>query len=127
MNRCNDAGRRFREAEAELCKDDCSTCSAARHRVLRRELGDALLRILPILPEAQLQLDQLLETDVPLGVLTDIISYMIDLDVSSKQLLLGEVDVRRRAELLLQHLSEAAADLAARVTSACFPPEFSTN
>jgi Lon protease-like protein len=120
-------GRRFREAEAQWCKDICSTCSAARHRALRDELGKALLRILPILPEAQLQLDQLLETDVPLGVLTDVISYMIDLDVSSKQLLLGEVDVRRRAELLLRHLSEAAADLAARATSACFPPEFSTN
>ena len=120
-------GRRFREAEAEWCEDDCSTCSPARHRVLRRELGKSLLRILPILPDAQLQLDQLLETDVSLGVLTDVISYMINIDVSSKQLLLGEVDVRRRAELLLQHLSEAAAEMAVHMASTCFPPEFSTN
>ena len=66
-----------------------------------------------MLPEAQEQLDQLLGSDVPLGVLTDVISYMLDIDLAHKQSLLTEVDVYRRTELLLAHLSEATAELAA--------------
>ena len=39
------------------------------------------MKILPMLPEAQEQLDQLLGSDVPLGILTDVIGYMLDIDV----------------------------------------------
>jgi uncharacterized protein len=120
-------GRLFREAEAQLCEDDFSTIVATQEHTLRRQLIKSLLRVLPILPEAQVQLDQLLESDIPLGVLTDVIGYMIDIDQSSKQLLLGEVDVRRRAELLLHFLAELSADLAARVATVSFAPEFSNN
>ena len=64
-----------------------------------------------MLPEAQEQLDQLLGNDVPLGVLTDVISYMLDIDPTRKQSLLSEVDVYRRAELLLAepNLSQAVS------------------
>ena len=105
--------RPFREAEVELCEDQYPACSAARRKDLQRKLHDALLTVLPMLPEAQEQLDQLLGNDVPLGVLTDVISYMLDIDLARKQSLLTELDVYRRAELLLAHLSDAAAELAA--------------
>lgn len=119
--------RRFRESEAILHEDDFSTISSQQEGALRRKLCNALLPVLPILPEAQLQLDQLLETDIPLGVLTDVISYMIDIDTPNKQLLLSEVNVRRRAELLLHKLSELAAELSSCVASNSFPPAFSNN
>ena len=54
-----------------------------------------------MLPEAQEQLDQLLGNDVPLGMLTDVISYMLDIDLAQQLSLLTEMDVYRRAELLL--------------------------
>ena len=96
-------------------------------RLCSRGSATRLLRVLPMLPEAQEQLDQLLGSDVPLGVLTDVIGYMLDIDLARKQSLLAEMDVCRRAELLLAHLSEAAAESAAGRAAVCFPPEFSTN
>jgi Lon protease-like protein len=81
-----------------------------------------------MLPEACEQLDQLLGNDVPLGILADVISYMLDMDMAKKQLLLAETDVHRRAELLLAQLSMASADLEPVGTASLgFPPKFSLN
>ena len=117
----------FREAQVELCEDQYPACPVARQKALQRKLHEALLRVLPLLPEAQEQLDQLLGSDVPLGVLTDVIGYMLDIGLARKQSLLTELNVYRRAELLLAHLSEAAAEQAASRAAICFPPEFSVN
>jgi uncharacterized protein len=123
-----DSGHRFREAQVELCADRYRACPLAHQKTLQQKLHDALLKALPMLPEAHEQLDQLLGSDVPLGVLTDVISYMLDINLACKQSLLSEVDVFRRTELLLSQLSEAAAELAVNQASAVgFPPEFSVN
>jgi uncharacterized protein len=120
--------RRFREAEAELCADVCPAHSSAKQKVLRRQLREAVLHVLPALPEAEEQLDQLLGNDMPLGMFTDVMGYILDIDMRRKLSLLAEVNVLRRAELLLHHLSEAAAELApVQEPALCFPPEFSTN
>ena len=120
--------RRFREAKVELCTDVYSACSPARRRALQQELRKALLQVLPTLPEAREQLDQLLGGDVPLGLLTDVVGYMLDIDIQCKQSLLAEVNVYRRVQLLLCHLSETVAELAANdAASLCFPPQFSAN
>ncbi|MHC4179823.1 MAG: LON peptidase substrate-binding domain-containing protein, partial [Planctomycetota bacterium] len=83
----------FREAEVELCEDYVPPARATVRAALRRKLRNALLETLPSLPEAQEQLDQLLGADVSLGVLTDVISYMLDLDLSDKEALLAQTDV----------------------------------
>ncbi len=120
--------RRFREAEAELCDDVCPARSSARRKAVRQRLRDAIRHVLPALPDAQEQLDQLLGNDMPLGMLTDVMGYILDIGTAHKLSLLGEVNVLRRAELLLQHLSETAAEAAAIQDAAlCFPPEFSMN
>jgi hypothetical protein len=73
-------------------------------------------------------LDQLLGTDVSLGVLTDVISYMLDLDLPDKEALLAQTDVHHRAELLLEHLSVAVANqYPAPWGEVTFPPVFSAN
>jgi len=51
---------------------------------------------------------------------------MLDLDLARKQSLLNEVNVYRRTELLLSHLTDATA-LADAEVAAGFPPAFSTN
>jgi uncharacterized protein len=122
------ASRRFREAEAELCGDVCPLQSAARRKAVRRRLRSAILHVLPAVPEAQEQLDQLLGNDMPLGVLTDVMGYILDIGTGQKLSLLAEMDVLRRAELLLKHLSEAAvASAPIEAPAFCFPPEFSMN
>ena len=118
----------FREAEVELCEDFCPLQEATGRGTLRRRLRDAFVRVLPMLPDAQEQLDQLLGSDMSLGVLTDVISYMLDIDLAAKEELLAQVDVHRRAELLLGHLTAAATDCEPAGSGALvFPPQFSTN
>ena len=118
----------FREAEAEVCADRCPPRDAVESAALHRRMRDAFPKIAPRLPEAQEQLDQILGHDVPLGVLTDVIGYMLDLEVAEKEALLAECGVHRRAELLLAHLSAAAADYEFRRRGAIgFPLQFSVN
>jgi Lon protease-like protein len=116
----------FREAEVELCEDYEPPQRATARAALQRKLREAFLRALPTLPEARDQLDQLLATDVSLGVLTDVISYMLDLDLHDKEALLAQANVHRRARLLLKHLS-AADHEACQSRAITFPPHFSAN
>ncbi len=116
----------YREAEVELCEDHDPTMPAALQRRLHHRLREALLEFMPVLDESQEQLEQLLGVDVPLAVLTDLIGYMLEMDVEAKVELLSIVDVRRRAELLLKHLSAANED-SLRGSPLGFPPQFSLN
>jgi len=116
--------RRYREAEVELCEDYDPPEQAAR--CILRGLRNGFMKILPVLPDAQEQLDQLLESDISLGVLTDVLSYMLQIDLDAKAALLAESDVHRRGKMLLQHLS-AIARQSATTDAIPFPPQFSAN
>jgi uncharacterized protein len=119
---------RFREAKVEIFEDIYPTQQSKRHDQLLAQLHEAFVQVLPLMPEAQEQLDQLIETDVSLGMLTDIISYMLDIDLTNKQALLAEVDVYRRTELLLQYLWAAAGKAeSCKSDFSTFPPLFSEN
>lgn len=118
----------FREALAEICEDSYPAEQEGSTVSLHRKLRNAFLRVIPHLPHAHDQLDQFLSSDVSLGTLTDIISYMIDIDLEAKEALLMETDVHRRAELLLEHLAQVVADTEPPVgRAASFPPPFSRN
>lgn len=118
----------FREARVEICEDSYPPEQAASTPALQRKLRNAFLEILPQLPQAQEQLDQLLGRDVSLGALTDIISYMLDIELTKKETLLVETNVHRRTELLLEYLSAVAADDSPGTAGVLeFPPAFSTN
>lgn len=118
----------FREAQVELCEDYYPAGQDAAGDALQERLRCALVRALPLLPEARGQAAQLLATDVPMAMLVDMISYMLDIDLNAKQELLCELNVHRRAESLLKHLDKAvSAPLPAADGPADFPPGFSNN
>jgi uncharacterized protein len=120
--------QRFREAKVEIHEDVYPLQDLDEYDLLQSQLRKAFMQILPFMPEAQEQLDQLIDTDVSLGMLTDIISYMLDIDMKKKQSLLTEIDVYHRTELLLKYLSaatEAPEDDQSNFYS--FPPLFSAN
>jgi Lon protease-like protein len=124
----NEARKAYREAEVALCDDCYPVCPKPAGRVLQQKLRDAFVRVLPLLPAAQEQMDQLLATDIPLGVLTDVISFMLEIEIGYKQKLLSEVNVHRRAQMLLEHLDGIAAGQAGENSSGwTFPPRFSMN
>ena len=95
--------------------------------LLQRQIREVLMRLLPRMPEVHEQLDQLLENDVSLGMLTDVIGYTLDIDLEEKQSLLEETNVYNRAEMLLEHLSALANRPAGEKSEEKFPPLFSTN
>jgi Lon protease-like protein len=109
----------FRVAEVQLCEDEYGDDSSDERAELQRRLLESFKRVLPRIPEAYEQLDELLGTQVPLGMLTDIVAYTLDIDLEFKERLLAETSVNRRAEWLLEHLD--------RMRKAVFPPEFSLN
>jgi len=120
--------RRFREARVEIHEDLYPPRKIEQYDLLHDRLRKAFLQILPFLPEAQEQLDQLIDTDVSLGMLTDIIGYMLDIDLGKKQSLLTEIDVYRRTELLLKYLAAATEEIDDDNSgSNSFPPLFSAN
>ena len=119
---------RFRKARVEIREDHYPSQEIEDYDLLHNKLRKAFLQILPFLPEAQEQLDQLTDTDISLGMLTDIMSYMLDMNLGKKQSLLAEIDVYRRAETLLKYLAAAAEGLEDdRSEFSAFPPPFSAN
>lgn len=114
--------RPFRVFEAEILEDVEPSVPAGASSALQQDLLAAFRRTLPEIPQAREQLDQLLAADLSLGMLADIVSYSIDIDVRWKLRLLAEPDVVRRTRLLVQALSQRAGR-----GSRPFPPPFSRN
>ena len=114
----------FRVVEAELLDDvepDAAAPDAAAG--LQRQLLEAFKQSMPHVPNAHEQLDQLLGSQITLGMLTDIVAYTIDLDFDTKLRLLSECDVFERVRLLLGAITSRAAAGQRRI----FPPDFSPN
>ena len=114
----------FREAEATICDDVYRPQAGGRRAGLQRRLIDRFRHLMPNLRELSKQLDEVLVSDVPLGMLTDILAFTLSFDLEVKERLLREVDVDRRAELLLAQMD---ADAAGERKAARFPPDFSAN
>ena len=114
----------FRVCEAEILDDhEPAESPAGAAAILQQELLSAFKRAMPKIPNAYEQLDQLLGSQITLGMLSDIVSYTIDLDLEVKMRLLAECDVFRRTQLLLEAITNRPAAVATRT----FPPDFSRN
>lgn len=116
------AVRPFRVFEAEILEDEEPDYPEEASATLQHDLLAAFRRTLPDIPQAQEQLDQLLGSDVSLGMLADIVAYSIDLEPRWKLLLLAEPSVVRRTRLLVEALVARS-----RRQPRPFPPPFSRN
>jgi len=125
----------FREATVEIVEDGYDATSAAERPRLQRSLMTQFRRVLPNMPEVYKQLEELLCTDVSLGMLTDLVAYALSIPTCAKAKLLAESNVDRRCEELLRLLAENGAAAAAREqpkpeairSSDKWPPDFSRN
>lgn len=116
--------RLYREAIVEVLEDEYPPPSAQRSAT-QQALVDRFRRSLPALAIPE-QLEQILNVNLPLGALTDLVGYALELDLEIKLRLLGEANVDRRAELLLAALSDAAQSRSTAGREP-FPPAFSSN
>lgn len=119
--------RSFRAAEVEILDDSYPSASAGKRPDLHRKLIDAFEKMLPRIKDAEELFNQLSVNSIPLGTLTDVISYALDLEVRDKQSLLAERDVDRRSAMLLSHLKSASRDTRQLSLAGGFPPSFSSN
>ena len=114
--------QRFREAEVRLLADCYPTAAASARSALQQQLTATFKQILPTLSDNFEQFAPLLSNDIPLGMLTDIVAFALDLGHAVKQQLLEEPSVDHRAEILLARLADPIATAAGK-----FPPAFSVN
>ena len=115
----------FRVIEANMLDDLLpSQVSAEAGATAQRQLLAAFKQAMPKIPDSYDQLDQLLGSQITLGMLTDIVAYTVDLELEVKLALLAEQDVYRRTQMLLKTLGKPPSGKAQRLP---FPPAFSLN
>ncbi len=110
----------FREFEAELALDRLSPDGASERATLAETLLTRFRETLAPLPHVYEPLAKALGAGLPLGALTDVVAFSLDLGLRFKQDLLVEVDVDRRAKRLLERMAQLPRHPK-------FPPEFSEN
>lgn len=119
----------FRQAEVKLIEDDYPLLGESQRPALFRQLIDEFVKkFLPKTTEAREQMEQLLSADIPLGPVTDIIAYTLDLPLEQKEALLREPSVDRRAEMLAE-IMDRWEQIRGRIPRrpGDFPPPFSAN
>ncbi len=115
----------YRRAELELIEDYTPPDPLD---ALRAELIGRFQRVLKLKDSTDPEITELLESDQPLGALTDILAHSLAMPGSWKQGLLEEVDVGSRAAELSKLLGRVLEQAAAMgLGSRRFPPDFSEN
>jgi ATP-dependent Lon protease len=117
------ATKPFRVVESEIVEDREDDTAGGMAAGLQQQLLAVFKRAMPKIPQAYEQLDQLLGSQITLGMLTDIVAYTIDLDLDTKLRLLSECDVIARVKLLMNAIESRGSAVTGRV----FPPAFSVN
>jgi Lon protease-like protein len=120
------ADKLYRCARVELQPEgDPPNESAAR--AMMRSIADSVGRWFPAEGTATQQVEKLLRSQLPLGVLCDLLGFAVPLAVEAKQQLLEQLDIDRRARLLVEHLQNDEPPKPTPPSDRLFPPNFSSN
>ncbi len=121
--------RAFREAEVSLVDDYLPTENDEKRLTLQTMLTKQFEESLPGDQPTNPALRELLSSEVPLSVLTDLVSFAAPLDFKEKCRLLGECNVDRRATLLLEAIESLDFTIGDEPPAprASYLPPFSTN
>ena len=130
-------GTLFRQAEVKILEDVIPEDFLEKASEHRKALMNVFKSVIPQDAAQSKTFSDLLNQQLPLGILTDIIGYAANLPTPFKQKLLAEVNVQVRFELLMQQLGPAVvaedspdADEPlppSLPTPREFPPPFSVN
>lgn len=119
--------RSFRMAEVAPIAEVYPPEGVAARQTLRQRVLEAFADVIPPAGDVQRNLHELMAGQMPLGPITDIISFTLQFDYRRKLALLGEGNVDQRAEQLVQALKQLAAAAASEPGNEGFPPPFSVN
>ncbi|MFK7737856.1 MAG: LON peptidase substrate-binding domain-containing protein [Pirellulaceae bacterium] len=126
----HESKKSFRAADVKICDDLYPAEDAGGREHLIQRLRDLFSRIVPEGFAAQESFQQLVGQDLPLGILTDTITYALNLPLSIKQQLLAEFNVDIRSRLLIRCLEQQLKSRESTEPSTMtdeFPPKFSQN
>jgi Lon protease-like protein len=121
-----DNGLPYRVARLELYRDYYSREPLVSRKGRQRELLTSFRKLFPKTRSDSL-LSQVLEADLPLGVLTDLLSAVLKIDPLQKLSLLEELDVDLRSDLLLDKICRLLSASGVSPSRRMFPPTFSLN
>jgi Lon protease-like protein len=121
----------FRQARVEVL-DDIPISDEVQAETYRDELLAIFRAMVPIELTGTESFSELLTRQLPLGVLTDVIAFAVNLPLATKQYLLGEPDVEARYRVLIDNLTTLVepsdiAEATPRGLRRGFPPPFSAN
>jgi uncharacterized protein len=118
----------YREAEVTLLDDFSMSANDEKRPALQAALTKQFQDFLPDGKSADAALQELLATEIPLAVLTDLVSFALPMEFNEKRDLLGECDVDRRATMLLSALGAAGPQKKVVLPRRLFKnPPFSAN
>lgn len=121
--------RPFRMAMVEIIDDIYPTVGAAERMKLQQNLLDIYRRFIPEGTLAKESFQQMLSSQMSLGMLTDLIGFTMPLPLPIKEQLLGTANVDARARVLLQCLGQMVEgkETPESPSTWSFPPKFSVN
>ncbi len=120
-----DNGKRYRSAQVKLEQDRAPAAA------LEKTLREQLLETVPAWCRDQgpnaLIFRKVIQSNLPLGIVCDVLGYGLPLAVELKQELLEELIVAKRVRKLLRSLEMTAPPEVLPPPQQPFPPEFSNN
>jgi Lon protease-like protein len=116
----------YRSARIQLVGDSGNPAPSGM-RELRKQIRHKVIPWFPSQGPALDQLHKLLQSDLPLGVLCDILGFALPLAPEIEQGLLEQFDVLERARGLLHQLETGNPSPNAVALERKFPPDFSPN
>ncbi|MFT7642841.1 MAG: Lon protease-like protein [Pirellulaceae bacterium] len=116
----------YRKAKVSLIDDYYPATGSSARGKLHHELIDCFEQLLPECGQTLDQLGEFATGQIPLGILSDIISFTIDMDLPIKQALLTERNVDVRVSMLLECL-RSRLENHDQWDERPFPPKFSLN
>ncbi len=121
------ADHTYRTAKVKLLDDFCYTENDDAREALQAELTEKFSESLPQGQPSNPNVEELLSSEIPLGVLTDLVSFAVPFDLKTKSQLLGESDIDRRAQMLLSAMQELETQGPRTSHGGGYLPPFSTN
>ena len=120
-----DSDRLYRSAKVELLQERAATAEADK------QIRSNLLKVVPAWceshgPAAEV-FPKVVQSNLPLGVICDVLGFSLPLPVEVKQQILEELDGDGRARALLTYLEIHSPPEVLPPPQRLFPPEFSTN
>ncbi len=119
--------RPYRTAEVTLLGDVYPTSGNSGRIDLQHHLLSCFAPFVPDSSVAREQFEEMSASQVPLGMLTDVLSFMVDVDLTTKQALLTERNVDVRASMLVECLEDMLRSSDSSYYDRPFPPIFSRN